>query len=235
MTIRSVSLLAAIALAGLASSALAQDPPALPPMPAQDAQGSSAGQVPNMGYTYDQRAAWLEQCRAAYSGSQGVSSTEGAVIGGVVGAVAGGAAGAAIDDGDTDGTLIGAGVGAVAGAAIGSAVAADSSDAGYDQCEDYLARYEQGYSGYAQGPAPEGYENIPGVTWVRIPLGKNCCCPPQPRISRVIEEVLPQEYVPAPAPPPRPRPSKIERIAPAPGKTVPIQQIRARRRAKRGR
>ena len=191
MLARSASLVAALALAGFAAPAEAQDVPALPPLPTGGYPAQIAGQVPNMGYSYDQRATWLEQCHAAFAGS-GIRSTEGVLNGGAVGAVAAG----------------------------------NALDAAYEQCDGYLQRYEQAYAGYRQGYAasgegvPAGFENYPGVTWVRIPIGNGCSCRPQPQITRVIDQIAPP--VTAVASPSQS--IELEGIAPLPrGKTVPIR------------
>ena len=184
MTIRSASLLAAAALAGLATPALAQQAVYTAPLPTQVPLPTSAGawqgqsvyvnpgpyqgvttvgqpplgvaEVQAPAYTPEQRNEWLEQCRAAY-GNEG--REEGQVIGGVVGAVAGGVAGnqIAAEHDETEGTLIGAGVGAVAGAAIGGAVGADADRDRVDLCEAQWTQYEPGNRAYRVIDAPGAY------------------------------------------------------------------------------
>lgn len=168
-------------------------------------------------YPPEQRAQWLEQCRATYHGNPG--RERGQIIGGVLGAVAGGVAGSEIADGSDNlgGTLIGAGVGGLAGAAIGGAIGADSDRDRRDECEQYLLRYEHSYRGYGQAEGAYGY-HYPypyPVMWVRVPIHTerrgDCGC------ETVVEEVVIEE---AAAPPVRR--SKTRRIAPAPDKRVRI-------------
>ena len=240
MTIRSASWLAAAALAATAVPALAQDgyqpgpPPPLPPpgaweeewtgsddgYPDEDArweeQGLAQGAPPQqLGYSPEQRAQWLEQCRATYY-RDGSGRESGQVIGGVLGGVAGGVVGSEIAEGDDNlgGVLVGAGVGALAGAAVGGAIGAEADRDRADQCESYLLRYEQSLHGpgpgYAHGAYGYAYPYPYPVMWVRVPIhtrhGRNCGCP------TVVEEVVVEEQA---APPPARR-TKIQRIAPAP-------------------
>jgi hypothetical protein len=161
-------------------------------------------------YSADQRAEWLDHCRAnQYYSSDG--RERGAVIGGALGALGGGFAGNRIAGrGDRlAGTLLGAGAGAVAGAAIGSAVGADADRRSRsDYCEEYLARYEDSAVAYGtygtdgQGFSPYG---TPGVMWVRVPIireKRDCGC----------EEVIEEEVI-TPAP-------RARRVAPRPEKRV---------------
>ncbi len=253
MTIRSASLLAAVALAAMAAPAFAQDgydPGPPPPLPTweeeweEHAEGDYAededawedhGDLygdrvdhpgmpahrsgPAMGYPPEQRAAWLEQCRATYYDESG--RRHGQVIGGLLGAVAGGVAGSEIAEGDDNlgGTLIGAGAGGLAGAAIGGAIGADADRDRIDECEAYLLRYEHGLRGY--GPSPH-YGHGPGaygyhypypypVMWVKVPIvteRRDCGC------ETVVEEWVEEE----PAPP------RIRRVAPPRGKRVRISK-----------
>ena len=100
-------------------------PPAqLPPQPMKQ----------HLGYTLEQRADWLHQCRARY-GRDNDGGLGGAVIGGVVGGVIGNRA--AGRHHRTEGTVIGAGLGAVAGSAIDRA---EDRARAKDECEDYLDR-----------------------------------------------------------------------------------------------
>lgn len=168
----------------------------------------------------EQRAQWLEQCRATYRGHRG--RERGQIIGGVLGAVAGGVAGSEIAEGGDNlgGTLIGAGVGGLAGAAIGGAIGARSDRDRIDECEQYLLRYEQsyrgyghGYTGHAEGAYGYHYPYPYPVMWVRVPIHTerrgDCGC------ETVIEEVVVEDAAPPPA-----RRAKIRRIAPAPDKRV---------------
>ncbi|MBB5731952.1 hypothetical protein FHS61_000956 [Altererythrobacter atlanticus] len=129
--------------------------------------GSNAQPV---GYTPQQRADWLNQCRARYWQAEASNGGNGALVGGLLGAAIGGFAGNRIADGDRLlGTVIGAGVGGVAGAVIGDSVDGSSRrapEAYVDACEDYLLRYERSY-------AEQGYSQAPGygpVRWVRVPI-----------------------------------------------------------------
>jgi len=121
-----------------------------------------------LGYTEEQRDAWLTECRLLYSrdsyydrGYYGRGrhddDADGGIIGGLLGAVIGGIAGNRIADGERlGGTLIGAGLGGLAGAVIGSAIDAADGDDDYDYheagedswasqyCNAYLRRYEAG-------------------------------------------------------------------------------------------
>ncbi len=219
MTLRSASLLTAIALAALAAPAFAQDaydpgpPPPLPelddweePYPAavpQGRPGEWSGYAQPIDYP-TQRAQWLEQCRASYTGNSGRES--GQAIGAVTGAVVGGVAGNAIaDDDELAGTLIGAGVGAVAGAAVGGAIGAESDRRALDECEAYLPRYEQNYySSYRPAQAQGSYGHPQGaygyhypypypVMWVKVPIvteRRDCGC------ETVVEERVEVERAP---------------------------------------
>lgn len=270
MTIRSASLLAAVALAGLAAPALAQDYDRGPPPEAEhgwaeeewdeevhadegghgdahrrievyrihrsdspDGHGlpplgpAYQGARPHpMGYPPEQRAQWLEQCRATYYRDDR-GEQRGEVIGGVLGAVAGGVAGNRIAGrGDRlGGTLIGAGVGGLAGSVVGGAVGRDADrDRAVDECEDYLLQYEQSYrgpgpgygqggyahGGYGHGAVGYAYPYPYPVMWVKVPIqtrhghGSDCGC------ETVVEEWV--EERPAPPPPRRVRPAPDKRI-----------------------
>lgn len=171
-----------------------------------------------LGYSPDQRAAWLENCRAAYYDGEG--RRRGEIIGGVLGAVAGGVAGNRIADGARlGGTLIGAGVGGLAGAAIGGAIGGERDRDRYDECEAYLLRYEQSYAAghgaYAQGTGyGHGYGYGP-VMWVKVPIvrkRRDCGC------ERVVEEWIEEEEVVAA--PPRVKRVRIQQPAPVKTKTI---------------
>ena len=163
-----------------------------------------------IGYPPDQRAAWLEDCRAAYY--DGAGRRRGEIVGGVLGAVAGGVAGNRIADGaGLGGTLIGAGVGGLAGAAIGGAIGGERDRDRLDECEAYLLRYEQSFAG---GQGAHGYGYGP-VMWVKVPIIRkrsDCNC------ERMVEEWIEEEEIaPAPAPVKRVR---IRQPAPVKTKTV---------------
>jgi hypothetical protein len=282
MTIRSASLLAAVALAGLAAPALAQDDHYGPPpyegdwegvaddgnadvevyedengrevrvirIHRDDFEGNGPGLPPlgpgfhgeqapqQLGYSPEQRAEWLAQCRATRVSDR--NEDRGEVIGGVLGAVAGGVAGNRIAGrGDRlAGTLIGGGVGALGGAVIGGAVGRDADrDDARDECEAYLDQYEHGYAaGPGYGPGPHGpgmayghggphayaYGAFPGaygyaypypypVMWVKVPIMRehNRGCGCQ----EVVEEVVEERVAPAPRPR-RPRPDKVVPLRP---------------------
>jgi hypothetical protein len=241
MTTRSASLLAAALVLGAATAApvLAQDgrydPGPPPPLPSweedweeysddeyvedEDAWESHDNRIgrPDTGYAPEQRAAWLEQCRATYYDESG--RRRGQVVGGLLGAVAGGVAGSEIAEGDDNlgGTLIGAGVGGLAGAAVGGAIGAEADRDRMDECEAYLLHYEQSYRGHGPG-GPHGYGQGPygyhypypyPVMWVKVPIiteRRDCGC------ETVVEEWVEEE----PAPP------HIRRVAPPRGKRVRI-------------
>jgi hypothetical protein len=182
MNTRMASLLAAVALAGLASPALAGDGPGDPP-PLPDEQweeewyeeGYPEGPadtgvawehdgwhdpgLPPQPYAdearhaQDQRAAWLEQCRQTYYDDRG--ERRGEVIGGVIGGVGGAIIGNRILDGSRlGGTLIGGGVGALAGAAIGGEIGEDADRDRAARRIDECEDYLLRYErGYAAGPA----------------------------------------------------------------------------------
>ncbi len=110
------------------------------------------------GYSAEERAEWISQCRALRSDGHRYANIEdddgdGGIIGGLLGAIAGGIIGNRVADGERlAGTLIGAGVGGLAGAVIGSALDQDDDEVvytegehGFDYCEAYLLNYERGY------------------------------------------------------------------------------------------
>jgi hypothetical protein len=164
-----------------------------------------------MGYPLEHRAAWLEQCRAAYYDESG--RRRGQVIGGLLGAVAGGVAGSEIAEGDDNlgGTLIGAGVGGLAGAAVGGAIGAETDRERIDECEAYLLRHEQSYAGYGHAAGAYGY-HYPypyPVMWVKVPVVTergDCGC------ESVVEEWVEEESAPP----------RIRRVAPRRDKRVRV-------------
>jgi hypothetical protein len=152
---RTFALSLALATALVTSPSFAQDegadyydgayePAPLPPIP--DAQVAQAGPAQIVGYSIEEREAWLAECRDRVGYDNGVG---GAIIGGVIGGVAGNRI--AGRGNRTVGTVVGAGVGAVAGAAIDKA---EDRGAARGYCEDYLDRYE---AFYANGGARYGY------------------------------------------------------------------------------
>ena len=147
--------------------------------------------VPSIGYTQDQRDAWLADCRQQYSGSK----KKGGLIGGLLGAIGGGIAGHELTDGSKTrrlgGTLIGAGVGGLVGAAIGSAIggAADRKD--MDECEAYLQHYTGGYqygNGYGYGYGYGGYVTV--MVPVQVQGAYTYSAPTRHETSYVVEEVI---------------------------------------------
>jgi hypothetical protein len=186
MYARFASLIAAGALAALASPALAQDidggaPPERgewrdgpPPMPMPgpgmrfERRAMPPMTGPQRGYSPDERGAWIEQCRANFRGPDPRDGSRGrrrgAAIGAGVGAIGGGIAGNQLAGrGDHRvGTAIGAVGGAVAGAVVGGAIgAASDRDRGGvgEYCEQYLSRYEGGRSGMPMGPMGPGMDH----------------------------------------------------------------------------
>jgi uncharacterized protein YcfJ len=158
-----------------------------------------------MGYSPEQRADWLHQCRARY-GRDNDGGLGGAVIGGVVGGVIGNRV--AGKGNRTAGTIIGAGVGAVAGAAIDTA---EDRGRARDECEDYLDRYEAYYAGsggYGAGYGGYGYGQ--NVIYVPMIVGWDC----KPKKTKVVEE-----WVEAPA-------RRVIYTKPAPTKVIRTKVIK---------
>jgi len=198
-------------MAAMAAPALAQDgydPGPPPPLPAweeedeypdeeyldeEDAweqRSGHHGPPPHeMGYPPEQRAAWLEECRARYHDANG--RARGQVIGGLLGAVAGGAAGGAIAEGDDN-------LGGTLGTfdRIEKSLAEGERWSGYDR-EAYLLRHEQSYRGYGpgRGAGAWGY-HYPypyPVMWARVPIvteRRDCGC------ETVVEEWVEEERAP---------------------------------------
>ena len=211
MTLRSNSLLAAIALAALAAPATAQsdEPPPLPELEAWDAAPAEvyvdevypapapAQAVLAPRYPEDARAAWLEQCRATRYNSRG----------------------------EREGKAIGAGVGGLAGSAVGGEIGEANDEARYrqalDYCEDYLARYEQAFA--APPPQASAYPYISGpVMWVRVPIQTVAVAPVATVSQPVVEEWVEEEPAPVAQPTPRDKRVPIRRAAPAPTKRVRV-------------
>ena len=197
---------------------------------------------PVLGYTAEERAAWIAQCvslhdRSAYELYSDPyyrhrdNDGNGGLIGGLLGAVVGGFAGNRIDDDGNRlaGTLIGAGIGGVAGAVIGAAIDRDDErydDYGYyddevyydnaayyaNYCNAYLTNYERGYG------VPGQVQAVP-VTMVATPARTARRALPRELHIEVIEQEIAAErptYRAEPAPVSR-------RTAPRPVKTQPIK------------
>lgn len=209
-------LAAALALLSACSAnpLLAQDAaPPLPPL-ARDAEAPALPPQPatfELGYSADERAAWLAECRAR----QEDNGLGGALIGGLAGGIIGHEV--AGSGNRTAGTIIGAGAGAVVGAAIDRA-----EDRGrIDACDDYLTRYENSYLAQpgAAGayPAAYGYGYGAPVMWVPVRIshrhGKGCGCARE----QVVEEWIEEEVIETP----------VRQAPPAPVKTVPLTQPRS--------
>lgn len=196
--------------------------------PAAQTYRSATGQV--LGYSPEEREAWLADCRALYLGGDGYYAEreerdgDGNLIGGLIGAVVGGIAGNRIAGrGDRlPGTILGAGIGGVAGLAIGSVIDAisgdDDDDYEYDDrefadaahyCEAYLHRYESG-AGYAQPVYVQQVVMAPAAQIVRRP-GR-------------YREVVREEWVDVPvAATPRPARRATPRPAPQSTKLTPVK------------
>ncbi|MXO60508.1 hypothetical protein GRI89_13260 [Altererythrobacter salegens] len=154
--------------------------------------------VPTVGYTLQQREAWLADCRRRYYGEKKKS---GGLIGGLLGAIGGGIAGHEVTNGSSHrrlgGTLIGAGVGGLLGAAIGSAIGAASDRDDIDECEAYLNNYTGGYGpGPAYGPYGYGYT---GYVTVMVPVATQATytysAPTRRETQYVTEEIVEEKVV----------------------------------------
>ena len=237
MTLRSNSLLAAIALAALSVPAVAQsdEPPPLPELDEWDTAPAEvyvdevytapapAPSVLTTRYPEEARAAWLEQCRATRYDYRG--ERDGELIGAALGAVTGAIAGSQIANDEVAGALIGAGVGGLAGAAVGSEIGEANDEARYrralDYCEDYLARYEQAFA--APPPQASAYPYVSGpVMWVRVPIQTVAVAPAVTVAQPVVEEWVEEEPAPALQPALRDKRVPIRRVAPAPTKRLRV-------------
>lgn len=178
--------------------------------------------APRFAYSAQQRAAWIDECRANQLPRERRS---GGLIGGLLGAVAGGVAGNRIADGSRlAGTLIGGGVGAVAGAVIGNAIDRGNDDERQERaiafCEDYLSRYEAGgmaQPGYGYG-YPAGYA-VP-MMMVAVPMTAQRTMRREEIVEEWVEEVPPARVHR------RPPPAPVR--APAPVKRVPVKPVPAK-------
>lgn len=193
------------------------------------------GPAPRHGYSADARADWIEACRANYYGDANYDNDRrrnGGVIGGVVGAVAGGVIGNRVGGRGNRlaGTAIGAGVGGVAGAVAGNAIDRGNrrrdDERRYDECEDYLARYEQGAHSYGQqgyyGQQAYGYGYGYPVMMVPVPIVTTYRY--YPVRETIVEDIeIIQEQVVEERPAPRPAPRRtIRRVMPE--KRVPVDR-----------
>tara|TARA_A100001391_G_scaffold136353_1_gene95022 strand:+ start:38888 stop:39721 length:834 start_codon:yes stop_codon:yes gene_type:complete len=179
--------------------------------------GDAYGQP--LGYSAQQRADWLADCRAIYlrEYAEQDDDNNGGLLGGLLGAVIGGLAGNRIAGSGERlaGTAIGAGLGGLAGAVIGSAIDSadddgDARDYAIDQADDYcaayLARYEHGgVGGYVAGAYP--------VMMVPVQTTRRYA----PR------EIVHEEWVEVDAAPRPARRSIPRRPAPQPDKRTPIR------------
>ncbi|MFC4253838.1 glycine zipper 2TM domain-containing protein [Altererythrobacter xixiisoli] len=184
------------------------------------------------GYSPDARADWIDACRANYGDADYDNGrrSNGGVIGGVVGAVAGGVIGNRVGGRGNRlaGTAIGAGVGGVAGAVAGDAIDRGNrrrdDERRYDECEDYLYRYEQGAYSYGQpgyGHQAYGYGYGYPVMMVPVPITTTYrYSAPREYIVEDIEIVEEEVIEERPAARPAPR-RTIRRVMP--DKRVPIR------------
>lgn len=188
------------------------------------AEGPGLPPMPSVGYTRDERDAWLADCRATYYGE---GRRTGGIIGSLIGAVGGGILGHEIVDGNRTrrigGTLIGAGVGGLAGLAIGAAIgAAGDRDERIDECEAYLRRWQGGYlpgHGYGYGYGHYGYTTV--MVPVQVQRGYSYSAPIEREEEYVTEEVI-EERVVVPA-----KTTKYVKTAPAPTKYVKGKTVRS--------
>ncbi|MEQ1498400.1 MAG: glycine zipper 2TM domain-containing protein [Novosphingobium sp.] len=221
--------LACAAALVLASPAMAQSAPPLPPPGTVDAAGHVYGnadprpewrgggaatahhQAPSAhdSAAFERaRADWLTECRRRQGSGKTVG---GAVLGGVIGGVVGNRV--AGRGNRTEGTVIGAAVGAVAGGVVGAA--ADRREAS-DYCEAYLDQYMSqhpaGY-GYAQ---PVAYGYAPMMMMVPVAMVPVAV---QSQQRECKETIVTEEWVTVSTPPrrryipaARPRPDKRVRV-----------------------
>lgn len=173
--------------------------------------------VPSVGYTRDEREAWLAQCRQQYFGE---GKRTGGLLGGLLGAVGGGVAGHELVDGSSrrrlGGTLIGAGIGGILGAGIGAAIGASADRRKIDECEAYLNQYTGG-----RGPGPVAPAYGPGYGYgyayaypvmmvpVQVQAPYVYTAPTRHETKYVVEEIVEEKVV-------VPRRSKYVKSAPAP-------------------
>lgn len=171
------------------------------------------------------RDAWLADCRQRTARRD--NGVGGAVIGGLVGGVAGNRI--AGRGNRTVGTVAGAAIGAAAGMAIDKAE--DRNQYERDECEsyldDYVARYQAGYSGYGYGHY--GYGQAYGYS--AYSGGSNCCSAQavmmvpaarQVRGAPDCVETVEYEYVDVPVRA-APRPAPRKRVQTAPDKRIRVK------------
>ncbi len=191
----------------------------------RERRGQRRHRGPRLGYSPQERAQWLSDCRYLMAGRGGYHDDggDGGLVGGVLGAVIGGVAGNRIADGNRVlGTVVGAGLGGLAGAAIGSAIDGDGDgEISRDElwaahyCDAYLRRYEMGAGswGAAQPAMMVPVRSAPPRRHYRQ---RHCGACAQ---VEVVEEIVTlEEPAPRPAPPVAPVP------LPEPqGKLTPIE------------
>ncbi|WP_296675247.1 glycine zipper 2TM domain-containing protein [Novosphingobium sp.] len=172
----------------------------------------------------DQRAAWLDECRANHRGGRKGKTIGGALVGGVVGGLVGNAVAGRGDK--TLGTIAGAAVGAAAGGALGSGADRRDERRSIDYCESYLERHTA--SGYGQPGYGYTYAYQPMTVMVPVMIAQAqpIAASSQPRTRECTETQVIEEWVPV-GPrkryiPPRPRPLPDKRIRLAPDKRIPV-------------
>ena len=209
LSLRSI-VCASVAMA-LATPALAQTPPAPPPLPEQADVAALPGGHDQVAAYEQARADWLSECRRNHGNGNMVG---GAVVGGLVGGLIGNRV--AGRGNRTLGTIAGAAVGAAAGGAIGSSA---DKRAARDYCETYLERhtgYGYGQAGYGYGYPAQGYMMQPVIMMVPVammPMAQTG----KPEDQRKCEEtVVTEEWVDVPA----------QRIIPRPPRRVPDKRVR---------
>jgi hypothetical protein len=169
--------------------------------------------TPNARFAYsaEQRAAWLDECRASQLPAERRS---GGLIGGLLGGFAGGLVGNRVADGSRlVGTVVGGIGGAVAGAVIGSAIERSGDrrreERAIDFCEDYLNRYELGATSQPGHGYPMAY----------VPVMMQ----PVPAPARRVREEVIEEWVEVPPLRTARRTIPARPAAPAADKRIPVK------------